>query len=150
MDRRNFPCQICAKTFKNKSSRTRHERVFHKLSARLSSFICNECNTNFGSLALISKHCETVHKHPVARFCIYCNTVFISLPSYFNHVQDVHGLPSSAGMQTGVEPSATACSGSLKVYNIPIEGHEIDLLQFLLSQKEIIYEIISQNVRNNA
>lgn len=150
MDPTNFPCQICLKEFKNKSSLTRHERAFHKLSSRQSLFNCNECSVSLTSLALISKHCETDHGSRVAKFCIYCNTVFISLQSYFNHVHEMHGLPPSVLSQSCVQPSASACSGALNVYNLPIDDQEVDLLHYMISQRTTIFEIISQNVRNNA
>lgn len=143
-----FHCQNCSKSYKSQSTLNRHQRDFHKILDKTTSFRCDDCNSVFGNLADVTSHSEETHRKSVIKLCIYCNVTFSSLQRFSTHVQNEHGLPSSGFIQPEVQPSSSSCSAALKIYELPVDNSEADLLQYMLTQKSTIYDVILQNVKN--
>ena len=141
---------------------------------------CDDCLEEFSSVAETIQHIEIDHGKSANKHCAICRTVFMSLEKYQSHMNNRHGLPvwdSDAGStSTGggggsnetiaiegssttrvpqstrsiLTESQTVFNGNLKKYQLNFDENEIDLLDFMMQNKEVIDDFIFEHTQNGS
>ena len=70
---------------------------------------------------------------------MYCRTAFIRQEKFREDVTHRHGMPdfTSKGYN-GPHPLQSSIRGNLKIVQLPINGDEVDLLEYLNNRKAIV------------
>ncbi|CAG9804864.1 unnamed protein product [Chironomus riparius] len=79
-----FQCEICERTFKEKSKLKSHRQI-HTTER---NFVCPTCNKAFKTQACLRSH-RRVH-NPVTIECDYCGKLYTQKPELIKHINFVH------------------------------------------------------------
>ena len=141
---------------------------------------CDDCLEEFSSVAETIQHIEIDHGKSANKHCAICRTVFMSLEKYQSHMNNLHGLPvwdpDAGSTSTGggggsnetiaiegssttrvpqstrsiLTESQTAFNGNLKKCQLNFDENEIDLLDFMMRNKEVIDDFIFEHSQNGS
>ena len=83
-------------------------------------------------------------------YCLYCNNLFVGDSADMEHMNKIHSLPVwNADTEKDEEARTLATEqifgGVLKIYDIPVGSHEIDMLIFMRSKQQEIDNIIQHS-----
>ena len=111
--------------------------------------VCVECLESFEKFLETREHVELVHDMTSNSHCVYFRTIFLTAESYGQHLLKKHALPVWDGIETMscAAPIECAFRGKLSRYDLKIGEEEMDLLQFMMQNKEEIDALILERVK---
>ena len=146
-------CHLCNKHFSKKCNLYRHLRNIHGETPLLRKDLkCTQCNFTCTSVSELKLHEQTSHSLHDTKLCIYCRKVFHSLKAFNSHLSSVHSLPpvlSSQNERTH-RPEISALNGTAESFFLKASPNDYDFLQFMIEQKPIIKEIISESLQTES
>ena len=97
-------------------------------------------------------HKQTARSLHDTKLCIYCRKVFHSLKSFNSHLSSVHSLPpvlSSQNERTH-RPEISALDGIADSFFLKASPNDYDFFKFMIEQKPITKEIISESLQTES
>ena len=82
---KSYECDICKKSFKNKSNLKTHIDGIHK---NLKPFKCSDCKASFTHRCRLKRHMTSIHKK--LKSCIICDEYFSLKQDFRKHMAEVH------------------------------------------------------------
>ena len=82
--------------------------------------------------------------------CLYCRTTFLSQEKFREHMTVRHGMPDfTTKGYNGPHPVQSSIRGNLKIVQIPANGDEVHLLDYLNNRKAEIHSIVDVQTKAN-
>ena len=81
-----FKCELCSKTFSQKSDMRQHYKRFHKAK----DYQCDQCKKEFESSSRLRIHVQIVHEGQKKYCCTFCEKYFSYNGLLKKHVMSFH------------------------------------------------------------
>ena len=109
---------------------------------------CEHCDFTTREPRTLERHFGNQH-NPLVQCCLYCYIGFDSADHFGTHIGYQHGLPSRTS-ETSRRPTESAFQGALQFFNIDGTEDDQDLMEFMLSNRDIITDLINSEFSNAA
>ena len=144
----SFSCKLCNAKFTFHANRNRHQRNLHPDEVGVPVYHCEHCDFTSRYLRTLERHFGN-RNNPLVQCCLYCYIGFDSADHFATHIRDQHSLPPRTS-ETSRRPTESAFQGALQVFTIDGTEDDQDLMVFMLSNRDIITDLINSEVSNAA
>ena len=87
---RNYRCEICSKSYTQRSALHKHNRAIHEKSTESTTYPCKNCNKVYTSKGALYTHVKQFHENVKNHECDVCHKGFFFKSQLTLHVKFIH------------------------------------------------------------